>query len=158
MLVLCALGLLFQVCLTFFLELSESNGLNSFAISLVFYILINSVVIPFYTIGMNYACEITYPANESISGGIIMLFSHLCGIGGTYLFDHLLNHNQNKRWIINVILIFFFVISVIFSFFFEEQLKRYEIDKNMPKKEEINLKIESEKNPVYIDIKQKLKQ
>ncbi len=155
MIVLCALGLLFQVCLTFFLELADSNGLNKFAISLVFYILLNAVIIPFYTIGMNYACEISYPANESINGGIIMLFSQLCGIGGTYLFDYLINHNQNKKWIINVILIFFFVISLIFSFFFDEQLKRYEIDKNMEKKEEIHLRIESERKPVYIEVKQK---
>ena len=150
LIVFCALGVLFQVFLTFLLELSESNKLNKFAICLVFYILINAVVIPFYTISMNYACEITYPANESINGGFIIALSQLCGIGGKYLFDYLVNHNENKRWIINVILIIFFVISLIFTFFFDEQLKRFEIDNNASEKKEIK-----EINPITVDIKQK---
>ena len=99
---------------------------------------------------MNYACEITYPANESINGGFIIALSQLCGIGGKYLFDYLVNHNENKRWIINVILIIIFVISLIFTFFFEEQLKRFEIDNDASKKKEIK-----EINPISIDIKQK---
>ena len=103
---------------------------------------------------MNYVCEITYPVSESISGGIIMTISQLCGIGGTYLFDHLINNNKGKTWIINVILLIFFVISLIFTWLLDEKLHRYEIDKL--KIEEENNQIEDNKNTVnFVEIKQK---
>ena len=52
------------------------------------------LVTPFYTLGMNYACEITYPVGESINGGIMMTMSQLSGIGGTFLCDHFIQHND----------------------------------------------------------------
>ena len=154
MTIFCISAIVFQVFLTFLLELVESKGLNAFAICLVFYILINASIIPFYTIGMNYACEITYPVSESISGGIIIALSQLCGIGGTYLFDHFINHQQDKTWIINVILLIFFVISFLLSLFFDEKLYRYEIDKSSINEE--NNHFEDNKNSVdFVEIKQK---
>ena len=149
-----AAAIVFQVFLTFLIELVESKGLNAFAICLVFYILINASIIPFYTIGMNYACEITYPVSESISGGIIMTISQLCGIGGAYLFDHLIKNKNDKTWIINVILLIFFVISFFFTLLLDNKLYRYEIDKS--KNEEESNQIEDNKNSVnFVEIKQK---
>ena len=102
---------------------------SAYAVALVLYTLVNIIVVPFYTIGMNYACEITYPVGESINGGIMMTMSQLSGIGGTFLCDHFINHNEDKPWISNVILLGFFAISCIFVFLFDEKLNRQEVDK-----------------------------
>ena len=152
--IFCISAIVFQVFLTFLLELVESRGLNAFAICLIFYILINASIIPFYTIGMNYVCEITYPVSESISGGIIMTIAQICGICGTYLFDHFINHNEDKTWIINVILLIFFVFSFVFTLLLDDKLLRYKIDKAGIKEE--NSQIEDKKNIAEIvEIKQK---
>ena len=129
MIILCILGTVFQALFTLLCELIESKGLNAYAIGLVLYTLVNMIVVPFYTIGMNYACEITYPVGESINGGIMMTMSQLSGIGGTFLCDHFINHNEDKPWISNVILLGFFAISCIFVFLFDEKLNRQEVDK-----------------------------
>ena len=128
MIILCILGTVFQALFTFLCELIESKGLNAYAIGLILYTLVNMIVVPFYTIGMNYACEITYPVGESINGGIMMSMSQLSGIGGTFLCDYFINHKKDKPWISNVILLGFFVISCIFVFLFDEKLDRQEIE------------------------------
>ena len=148
MIILCVSAAVFQVFLTFLLEISKSKGLNSFAICFVFYTLINAAIIPFYTIGMNYACEITYPVSETISGGILMIISQLCGIGGTYFFDYLINHTKKQTWIINFIFLVSYIISLICSFFFDEKLSRYEVDKNEKAKEEVKKVKDNESEPV----------
>jgi Na+/melibiose symporter-like transporter len=56
MIILCILGTVFQALFTFLCELIESKGLNAYAIGLILYTLVNMIVVPFYTIGMNYAC------------------------------------------------------------------------------------------------------
>jgi MFS family permease len=68
MIILCLLGTLFQALFTLLLELVESRNLNAYAIGLVLYTLVNMVVVPFYTIKINYACEIIYPVGESTNG------------------------------------------------------------------------------------------
>lgn len=131
MILMCVVGTVFQALFTLLLELSlpEHNlHLNQFAIALVMYSLVNAIVVPFYTAGMNYACEITYPVGESINGGIMMTMSQLSGIGGTFLCDHFINNYKEKRWISNVILLGFFVIACIFVFLFDEKLDRNEVD------------------------------
>ena len=128
MIILCILGTVFQALFTLLCELIESKGLNAYAIGLVLYTLVNMIVVPFYTIGMNYACEITYPVGESINGGIMMTMSQLSGIGGTFLCDYFINHKEDKPWISNVILLGFFAISCIFVFLFDEKLDRQEIE------------------------------
>ena len=129
MIILCISGTVLQALFTFLLELAKSKDFSAYAISLVLYTLVNIIVVPFYTIGMNYACEITYPVGESINGGIMMTMSQLSGIGGTFLCDHFINHYSNKPWISNAILLGFFAISCIFVFLFDEKLDRQEIDK-----------------------------
>ena len=83
---------------------------------------------PFYTIGMNYACEITYPVGESINGGIMMSASQIAGIGGTFLCDYFIGAYPEKKWITNLIMSIFFGIACVFVFLFDEKLDRHEID------------------------------
>jgi FLVCR family feline leukemia virus subgroup C receptor-related protein len=144
--ILCIVGIVFQVFLTFLLELSRTKGLNGYAIGMVFYSLINATVIPFYTVGMNYACEITYPVGESINGGFMMVMTQLFGIIGTFLFDHLIKNNKEKPWISNLISLIFFVISTIFTFLFDKKLKRSEIDIEGRLKEEADEKASKKSN------------
>ena len=128
MIILCILGTVFQALFTFLLEIAENKKLNKYAIGLVLYSLVNAVVVPFYTIGMNYACEITYPVGESVTGGIMMTMSQLSGIGGTFLCDHFIQNYYDKRWISNVILLLFFIIACIFVFLLDEKLARSDAD------------------------------
>ena len=155
MIILCIVGTLFQALFTLLLELVESKGLNAYAIGLVLYTLVNMIVVPFYTIGMNYACEITYPVGESINGGIMMTMSQLSGIGGTFLCDHFINHNKEKPWISNVILLGFFAASCIFVFLFDEKLDRQEIEQAGRAKEEDTKKNENKIEADVVDVQQK---
>ena len=134
--ILCISGTVLQALFTFLLELAKKKDFSAYAIGLVLYTLVNMIVVPFYTIGMNYACEITYPVGESINGGIMMTMSQLSGIGGTFLCDHFIQNNENKPWISNVILLGFFAVSCIFVFLFDEKLDRQEIDKAGREKED----------------------
>ena len=137
MVILCISGTVLQALFTFLMELAKSKDFSAYAVALVLYTLVNIIVVPFYTIGMNYACEITYPVGESINGGIMMTMSQLSGIGGTFLCDHFINHNEDKPWISNVILLGFFAISCIFVFLFDEKLNRQEVDKDGRENEDV---------------------
>ena len=159
MIILCSSVLVFQVFLTFLLEIVKSNKTKVYTISFIFNVLINAVVIPLYTTLMNYAYEIAYSIPESLSGGIMMTMANLCGIFGTYLFDHFINNNNTKPWISNVIIVVFFWISFVFIIFLKEKLIRYDIDKEgrIIKKEDLkddNIKKENENEVVDVKIKQ----
>ena len=137
MVILCVSGTIFQILLTLLLEIfkpdspkEDENSTIEFVIALIIYSLVTIVNTPFYTIGMNYACEITYPVGESINGGIMMSMSQLAGIGGTFLCDYFINNYPDIKWITNCILSLLFVLACIFVFLFDEKLDRYEIDKN----------------------------
>ena len=143
MVILCVSGTIFQILLTVLLEICKpesskenENSTLEFVIALIIYSLVSIVNTPFYTIGMNYACEITYPVGESINGGIMISMSQISGIGGTFLCDYFINKYPNKKWITNFILSMLFVLACIFVFLFDEKLDRYEIDKNKNNEEE----------------------
>ena len=144
---------MFQALFTFLLELIESKHLNAYAIGLVLYTLVNMIVVPFYTIGMNYACEITYPVGESINGGIMMTMSQLSGIGGTFLCDYFITNHKSKPWISNVILLGFFAVSCIFVFLFDEKLDRQEVEQAGRLKEGKN-EDDKKVEPVTVEVKQ----
>ena len=156
MVILCISGTVLQALFTFLMELAKSKDFSAYAVALVLYTLVNIIVVPFYTIGMNYACEITYPVGESINGGIMMTMSQLSGIGGTFLCDHFINHNEDKPWISNVILLGFFAISCIFVFLFDEKLNRQEVDKAGRVKEEDKKNEENKVEPNIVEVKQKV--
>lgn len=125
-------GTLSQVLFTLLLELSLHHvWMNKYAISLVMYTIVNVLVISFYTIGMNYACEITYPVGESTNGGFMMSMSQISGIVGTFACDALINNYEDKQFGSNVLLIGFFIIGSIFMFFLDEKLARAEIDEGV---------------------------
>ena len=133
MIILCVLGTIFEILLTIFLEIFKPENPNEnskieFAIALIINSLVTIVVMPFYTIGMNYACEITYPVGESINGGIMMSVSQISGIGGTFLCDYFITNFPEKKWITNLIMSLFFCIACIFVFLFDDKLDRHEID------------------------------
>jgi hypothetical protein len=135
MIVLCVSGTIFQILLSVLLEIFKDDNLKEdeyskteFVIALILYSLISMVVTPFYTVGMNYACEITYPVGESINGGFMMSVSQISGIGGTFLCDYYISEYPNIKWIANCILSIFFILACIFVFLFDEKLDRSEID------------------------------
>ena len=143
MILLCVLGTVFQILLSVLLEMFKPDNIKEneyskveFVIALFIYSLISMVVTPFYTIGMNYACEITYPVGESINGGFMMSASQISGIGGTFLCDYYINQYPDKKWIANCILSIFFILACIFVFLFDEKLDRSEIDKKNDVKDE----------------------
>ena len=135
MIILCILGTIFQISLTIFLEIfkpdnNKEKSKKEFIIALIIYSLVSGVVTPFFTIGMNYACEITYPVGESINGGIMISASQISGIAGTFLCDYFINNYSEKKWISNLILSLFFCIASIFVFLFDDKLDRHEVDSN----------------------------
>ena len=104
MIILCVLGTIFQVLLTVFLEIFQpdekdknENSTIEFIVALIINSLLTIVVMPFYTIGMNYACEITYPVGESINGGFMISASQISGIGGTFLCDYFISNYPEKN-------------------------------------------------------------
>ena len=138
MILLCVFGTIFQIILTILLEIfkpdskeKNENSTTEFVIALILYSLVTIVDTPFYTIGMNYACEITYPVGESINGGIMMSASQIAGIGGTFLCDYFIGAYPEKKWITNLIMSIFFGIACVFVFLFDEKLDRHEVDKKM---------------------------
>ena len=128
MTILAISGAVFQANFTLLLELIDKKGLNGYAIGLVLYSLINIPIISFLTVGMNYACEITYPVGESINGSIMSTAPQLLAIALIFVCDHFINHNS-KRWISNVILlIILLVLSVVFVSLLDEKLDRQEVE------------------------------
>ena len=135
MILLCVLSTIFQILLSIFLELfkpeekdKNENSTAEFVIALIFNSLVTITEMPFYTIGMNYACEITYPVGESINGGIMMSASQIAGIGGTFLCDYFIANYPEHKWISNLIMSVFFGIACVFVFLFDDKLDRHEID------------------------------
>ena len=144
MILLSLAGTLFHALFTLLLELVESKGLNAYAIGLVVYSLISICVVSFFTIGMNYACEITYPVGESINGSIMATMPQTFAIAGTFLCDHFISNVEDKKWISNVFLLCLFVISIIFVFLFDEKLDRQEIEQAGRLKDNDNKDVKSE--------------
>ena len=60
MIILIVSGTVFQALFTLLLELVEKKNLNAYEIGIIIYPLINISIISFYSIEMNYACEIIF--------------------------------------------------------------------------------------------------
>ena len=150
MIILSISGAVFQALFTMLLELIEKKDLNAYAIGIIMYSLINMSVISFYTIGMNYACEITYPVGESINGSIMASTPQILAIGLTFLCDHFINHNS-KKWISNVILLILLALSIIFVCLLNGELGRDKIEKEGRLKEK-NEQANENKNPQKTEV------
>ena len=146
MILLSVTGVIFQALFTFLLELSEKKDLNAYAIGLIMYSLTNISIVSFYTIGMNYACEITYPVGESISDSIMASTPQIVSIGLTFLCDYFITNDYNdKKWISNVILLILISISIIFVCLLDEKLDRQEIEDAGRLKERISSIVDDKK-------------
>ena len=121
-------GTVFQALFTLLLELIDSKDLNGYAIVIIMYSLINISIITFYTVGMNYACEITYPVGESINGCIMASMPQILAIALTFLCDHFINNNENKKWLSNIVLLILLALSIIFLCLLDEKLDRQEVE------------------------------
>jgi len=139
MIILSISGFIFQALFTFLLELGESKEYNAYAIGLIVYSLISISIVSFYTIGLNYACEITYPVGESINGCIMASSPQIISIGLTFLCDYFINDYKDKKWISNVILLIVIGISIIFVCLLDEKLDRQEIEEAGRLKEKMSL-------------------
>ena len=106
-------GTLSHLLFTILLEVSLKTSINAYAISLVLYSFIYMVVIPYYSIAMNYACEITYPVGESLNGGIVMGFNQLIAVPITFLCQYFFDNHTDKKYLSNIILLIMFFISDI---------------------------------------------
>ena len=131
LLILSILSTISQLFLTFLLELVESKELNAYAICIIFYIFINGTVLPYFSFIINYICEITYPVGEYISIGFIIAATQIYNICGHFLYKNILEKNK-KKYLCNLLFLIFFLVSFfmnIICLFFNDELKRYEIDK-----------------------------
>ena len=129
MIILAVSGTIFQALFTLLLELAEKKDLNAYAIGIIIYSLINISIISFYSIGMNYACEITYPVGEAINGSFMSSAPQLLAIALTFLCDYFITKKENKKWISNIILLVLLAISIIFVCLLDEKLDRQENEK-----------------------------
>jgi len=84
MIILSLSGTIFHALFTFLLEFVESKKLNAYAIGLVLYSLINIRVVSFFTIGMNYACEIR------MKNGLLMFFYYAFLLFQLFLYFYLM--------------------------------------------------------------------
>ena len=145
LLLLTVSGAVFQGLFTLLLELIESKDLNGYAIGLILYSLINISIISFYSIGMNYACEITYPVGESVNGSIMATSPQILAIALIFLCDYFINDYKNKKWLSNVVLLILLGLSIIFICLLDEKLDRQEIEQTGRLKEKKQKEIEKEK-------------
>ncbi len=77
--ILIVFAILSHLSMTIFLETQIEN---KFYFVLFLCSLICSSILPIYTVGMDFVCELTYPVGESISGGFIMSFNQIFGVIG----------------------------------------------------------------------------
>ena len=144
LLLLTVSGAVFQGLFTLLLELIESKDLNGYAIGLILYSLINISIISFYSIGMNYACEITYPVGESVNGSIMATSPQILAIALIFLCDYFINDYKNKKWLSNVVLLILLGLSIIFICLLDEKLDRQEIEQTGRLKEKNQKEIKKE--------------
>ena len=82
--------------------------------------------IPFFCIGLDYICELTYPINEIISCGCVIFIAEVLGIGLTYLSDFFMK--INKPYLIHISNLFLQIISLVLIFFMNDELIRTKYD------------------------------
>lgn len=86
--------------------------------------------VPFYAIGMDYVCEITYPVGELISGGFILTGSQILGVGEIALAEYFFD--IKKRYFINIMSSVLILIAFKMIFWMKDDLKRNEIENEEP--------------------------
>lgn len=115
--------LVFLVIITTVLEtISSQSVINT--MSFIFYTLIITALMPYYSIVMDFSCEISYPVGESISNGLIMSSAQIIGIITILLCGKLMNTFSTIKYLSNVVGIGMFLISLICLCFVKDDLIR----------------------------------
>lgn len=57
-----------------------------------------------------------------------MSMSQISGIGGIFLCEDVMKRYPDKKYLVNIIMILFFLMAFIFSFFLDDTLDRNEIE------------------------------
>lgn len=124
-------GVILQTLFTLFLELTlKYSFLNPYAIAMVMYTLVTMMVLSFYTIGMNYACELTYPLGECTNGALMMTINQLSGIAGTFFCEDLIAKYPEKRYLTNIVMLIFFIVACFFSYLLDDTLERNDVEES----------------------------
>ncbi|MCQ2820255.1 MAG: MFS transporter, partial [archaeon] len=150
MLILNIVGLIFFIVITVLLEKIDSYKP---IISLIFYTLVFSSIIPIYTTGMDYVAELTYPVGESYSGGLIMCSNQIVGVLGIILVDFMLDNFKDKKYLANILFCVMLLGSLISVILINEKLLRTEKE-NSGEENLIEEEGDKEKSPVIRESKE----
>ena len=130
--ILIIFALLNQVTMTLLLEIVSLNNYSTiFRIILILETFIMCSVFPFFAIGMDYVCEITYPVSELISCGIILVTSQILGIIETYICSYFIEVLK-KPFYVNLLNSFVFLFALIILVYLKEELLRNNADVEKP--------------------------
>ena len=89
-------------------------------------------MLPILPIGMEFACEITFPVGEAMSDGFLMTAGQVAGIIFTVMSSQLLDEMENQKkaaWISMGTQIAYVVVGTVAIFFVKEDLKRLRNDR-----------------------------
>ena len=117
------ISLIFMILTTILLDVINNIKARE-VISFIFYSLIIGFAVPIYTVGMDYACEITYPVGESTSEGIIMSFNQVAGIIGIFVCDAFRSYLDEYKYLSNLFCVLLFIVSLISLLFSKTSLNR----------------------------------
>ena len=152
MILLNILGILFLCTATILLEFIDDK--YHFYISIICYTLVIIACVPFYTTGMDFVCELTYPVGESISEGLIMSSNQISGIIGIVIWNIFKVQFPQYKFLTNIMFIIMFLISLVSLSIMEVNLVRTKKDKGEDD-EETNIKDNEDKNEVNFEKNEK---
>ena len=152
MILLNIFGIIFLSTATILLEFIDDK--YHFYISIICYTLVIIACVPFYTTGMDFVCELTYPVGESISEGLIMSSNQISGIIGIVIWNIFKVQFPQYKFLTNIMFIIMFLISLVSLSIMEVNLVRTKKDKGEDD-EETNIKDNEDKNEVNFEKNEK---
>lgn len=133
----------FMLLLTIILE---QAGKGAAIVAGFGYTLVISSIVPIYTTGMDYVCELTYPVGESYSEGLIMSANQIMGIIGILICDTFMEYIPKAKYLTNVFGLLLFIVSLISIVCIDEVLKRNLKDKGGDMSSELTSTINENKD------------
>ena len=82
--------------------------------------------VPFMTVGLEYAAEITYPISEGLSSALILMLGNLVGLTCVILLGYLIDHG--KIFLMSCIVTGLYTVALISCCFIRPNLKRSSMD------------------------------
>ena len=126
-----AIALVAQIVMTILLSALPPNSTSAFWIITICVTLVMCACVPFFAIGMDYVCEITYPVGELISGGFILAGSQILGVLQTFLCSYFIQ-TLKKPFYVNLLVTIQFIIAFLILLILKEDLIRNNAEKNSP--------------------------